>query len=121
MTHVLWVLGNVEFDGGTHFHILPKARSNSGQKRSNFETQKFIFKAYLSCPVLPQGSKNVIYFDVRQLEIRVPKIVVQKSDVIMFTWFLGHCTARNKDIGLKFCTLVVGIKFYNIYSVFWIS
>ena len=76
-------------------------RSSSGQKRSDFENQQFLFKTYLSCPVFSQDSKNVIYFDVRQLEM--PKNAIQKSDVITFTWFLGHCTAKNEDIGLKFC------------------
>ena len=42
------------------------------------------------------------FFVVRQLQI--PKIAFQKSDVITITWFLGHCIAKNKDIGLKFCT-----------------
>ena len=40
--------------------------------------------------------KNVICFDVRQLEM--PKNVIQESDVITFSWFMGHCTARNKAL-----------------------
>ena len=48
--------------------------------------------------------KNVICFDVRQLEI--PRNAIQKSDVITLTWFLRHCIARNKDIILKLYTLV---------------
>ena len=42
---------------------------SSGQKRSNFEAQKFPFKTYLSCPILSQDSKYVICSDVRQLEM----------------------------------------------------
>ena len=30
----------------------------------------------------------------------------QKSDVIILTWFLERCTDKNKDVGLKLCTLV---------------
>ena len=41
--------------------------------------------------------KNVICFVVRLLEI--PKIEFQKSDIITHTWFVGHCTAKNKDVG----------------------
>ena len=76
VTHVLWVIWSVEFDGDTHFHIWPKVRSSSGQRRSNFETQKFLFKTCLSCPVLSQDSKKVICFDVGQLEM--PKMRFKK-------------------------------------------
>ena len=34
--------------------------------------------------------------------------------------FLGHCTAKNKDIGLKFCTHVGSTQVDNMYSVFYI-
>ena len=88
------------------FSHLPKVRSSSGKKMSHFENQNLPLKTYLSCPVLFQDSKNVICFVVRQLEI--PTIDFQKSDVITLTWPLGHCTAKNKDIGLKFCTAIVG-------------
>ena len=76
-------------------------------KNSNFETQHFLFKTSVFCPVLSQDSKNAICFDVRQLKI--PNIAFQRSDVITFTWLLGHCTAKNKDIGSKFCSLAVAI------------
>ena len=32
VTHVLWVIWDVEFDGDTQFYIGPKVRSSSGQK-----------------------------------------------------------------------------------------
>ena len=53
-------------------------------------------KTCLYCPVLSQVSKNVLCFvdDTSKKEF-------QKSDVISLTCFLGHCTAKNKDIGLK--------------------
>ena len=87
-----------------------------GQKRSNFQNQNFILKPCLSCPVLSQDSKYVIYFYVRQLQI--PKIAFQKSGVIAFTRFFGDCTAKNEDIALKFGMCVVCMKVYNIYSGF---
>ena len=34
--------------------------------------------------------------------------------MITSTWFLGHCTASNKDIRLKFSTLIVGIYLFII-------
>ena len=48
----------------------------------------------------------------------MPKTEFPKSDVIIFAWFLGHCTAKNRDTGLQFCTLVVAIQFYPIYFAF---
>ena len=42
----------------------------------------------------------------------------KKSDVIVITWFWGHRTAKNEDMGLKFCTLVDDTPLYNIYSGF---
>ena len=103
VTHVLWVIWHVEFDVDTHYYIRPKVRS----KRSNFENQDFLLKTYLSCPLLSQDSKNVIFFfpyDNQKFQInRVSKMVAITS-----TCFLGHCAAKNKDIGLKFCTHVGG-------------
>ena len=64
----------------------------------------FFKKTYLFCSVLSQDSKNVICFVVQQFEI--PKIDFQKYDVITINRFLGHFTAKNKDIGLKVCTTV---------------
>ena len=49
------------------------------------------------------------------------KNAIQKSGVITFTWPLGYCTAKNEDIGLKFCTPVCNTYLYYIYSGFWIS
>ena len=44
--------------------------------------------------------------------------MLQKSDVINFTWSLGHCTDINRDNALKFCTLVAGIL-YVLVIHFW--
>ena len=68
------------------------------------------------CPGLSLTSENGIRFVVRHLEI--PDIELQKRDIITLTWFLGRCKVKNKGIGLKFCTLVVLICLYNLYSVF---
>ena len=65
---------------------------------------------------MSQNSKNVIYFYVRQLEM--PQNAFQKSDVIIFTCFFGNCTAKNKDIALKFCMLVICMHLHHIYSGF---
>ena len=32
MTHALWVISDIEFDGDTLSHISPKVRSSSGKK-----------------------------------------------------------------------------------------
>ena len=54
----------------------------------------------LFCAVLSQGSKKVIYFHVRQLEITKIRF---KNDVITFNSLFYHCTAQNQDITLKSC------------------
>ena len=66
------------------------------------------------CRFVSGFKKNVIYFYVRQLEM--PKIAFQKCDVITFTWFSGHCTAKNKDIALKFCVRVFCKYPEHVYS-----
>ena len=86
-----------------------------GQIWSNFKTQNFLTQVYLSCAVLSQNSKNVVYFYLRQLEM--PKISFQGCDVITFTWFFGQCTGKNKDIALKFCLRFVCMYLDHIYSV----
>ena len=90
-----------------------------GYIMSNFKIQNFPLQICLSCADLSQDSKNVICFYVRQLEM--PKIAFQKCDVITFTWFSGHCTAKNKDIALKFCVRVF-VSIPSMYiQVFWIT
>ena len=89
------------------------------QIRSNFKIQNVFPQICLSYAVLSQDSKNVIYFYVRQLEM--PKIAFQKCNVISFTWFFGHCSAKNKDFALKFFIRDVCMYLDHIYSVFWIN
>ena len=75
-------------------------------KRSNFETPNFYCEA-IPCSFLSQDSKNAICFDVRQCE--VPTIAFQNVTSSPLPVFFYHCTSKNKDIGLKFRTLVVSI------------
>ena len=42
-----------------------------------------------------------------------------KNDVITIARFLGHCTAKIKDIGFKFYTYVGITQLCNMYSGFW--
>ena len=51
----------------------------------------------------------------------MPKVAFKKCDVITFTCFFGHCTAKNKDIALKFCMRVVCMYLGHIYSGFLIT
>ena len=87
---------------------------------SNFQNQNFILKTCLSCAVLPQDSTNVIYFYVRQFEM--PKIAFQKVTSSHFLFY--HCTAKYKDIALKFgvlfvCSFTTRIPFFFITPKFW--
>ena len=82
----------------------------STQMKYNFKIQKFLSKPYIACPVLSLNSKNVIYFDVRQLEM--PKRAFPNSDVNSFVIFFGHCRAKNKYNTLIF-TLDLNIRLHN--------
>ena len=66
------------------------------QKRSTDQT--FLLKTCLYCPVLSQNSKNVIFY-VRQF--KMPKIALKKVTSSTLPVFY-HCTAKNKDVDLKF-------------------
>ena len=70
------------------------------QKTSNFQDQKFLLKTYVSCPVLSQNSKNVIYFYERQF--KMSKIALKKWRHQLSLFFFYHCTTKNKDIDFKF-------------------
>ena len=102
-THVLFVIYDAEFDGDTHFEIYPRIgqlQVKLGQICSNFKIQNFLTKLCLSCAVLSQDSKNVIYFHVWQLEMSISHM--WRHRLYLF-FFFGHCTAKNKDIAFKFC------------------
>ena len=63
---------------------MAKVRSKSGQKRSNFEIDKFEQKRYLSGPVFAQESNGVIYFSVRCLELSKIAFENLTSSICMF-------------------------------------
>ena len=90
MTHVLWIIWNLEFDGDTHFHISPKVRSSSDQKRVKSRNSKILFKTYLSCLVLSQDFKNVICIDVGQLEMQKNAIKKVTSSPLPGLWAIAQ-------------------------------
>ena len=67
-SHVLWVIWDIEVDGGIHFLFKPREGQAQGQIRLNFKIQKLLTKTCASCLVLPPNSRDVIYFYVRQME-----------------------------------------------------
>ena len=79
----------------------------SGQfqvKKGQILTKQNLKKhAYFSV-FFSQDSKNVVLFCCTT--IGNSKNRVSKNDVITINRFLGHFTAKNKDIGWKFCTTV---------------
>ena len=121
VTHVSWSFGTQNSMVTLHFKCDPRKgqlQVTIGQIKSNFKIRNFIIKACLSCAVSFQDSKNVIYLYLGHLEM--PKIAFQKCDIIFTCSFFGHCTAKKKDIALKFCFLVVCIQFDHTYSSFWL-
>ena len=104
MIHVLWVICNVEFDGGILFHIWPKIRSSFDQKGQNLKS-KFSFR-YI--PVLfsfVSGFQKWHLF--WRTTIRNSKNQVSKNDVMTINRFLGHCTARIKILAWNCIHLLV--------------
>ena len=79
--------------------------SRSGEKSQMLKIM-FILQTYHPCQFCLRLPKNVICFALRHLEM--PKIEFQKSDVITLNWFLGHCTAKHEDFGIKLSTRLVG-------------
>ena len=59
--------------------------------------------------------KNLVYFDVHQLEM--PKSAFQKVKLPHLPVFFYHRTAKSKDIALKFGMCVVCLQLNNIYFV----
>ena len=112
VTPDLRVIWDVEYDGNTHFHIWPKVRSNSDKKCQNFDTQFFKHACLAS---FISGLRNVVFW-LQQLEMRI--IAFFKS-VITFTWFFDHCTAKNAEIGLKFCKTILEYSPILYISLFW--
>ena len=78
------------------------------QIRSNVQIQNFLTKTYLSCPIMCQDSKYIIYF--RLWHLKMSNTPFRRCEVIAFTCFFHHCTTKNKDISFKFGMLVVGTE-----------
>ena len=64
-THVLLVAWDAEIDSDIHFEIGHEGQDRYqvklGQMVSNFQIQDFLSKTCLSCSVLSQDFKNVIF------------------------------------------------------------
>ena len=56
--------------------------------------------------MLSKDSKNVIWFDVRQLQRTKLRFKKERHHLYLV---LDNCSDKNKDIGLKYGTLVVDI------------
>ena len=120
VTHVLWVIWDTEFDDNIHSKFDPRKgqyQVKLGQIRWNIQIQNFLTETSLSCPVLAQDSRNVIYCYVRQLEMPKMRLKMASPPLPVF----GNCTAKNKAIAMKFCMHVRCMYLYNIYCSFWIT
>ena len=114
-THVLWVFWDAEFDG----HLRKgQSQVKLGQNVWNFRFQNFLTETCLSCPGLSQDSKNVIYFDVRQLEH-----CISKSDVITSTCIFTIAQPKinifvwNLVYVLLVCRFTTYIPFFDKFKV----
>ena len=120
MTHILRVIWILEYNGDTHFHIWPKIRPNSGQNGQCLKL-KVSFKTCLSCPVLSESYKNVIYWckTIINPESRVSKI--WSHCLYLFSFFViaqqKMKSAWNCMHLFLLCIIMVHELFY-IYSEF---
>ena len=100
MTHVSWFIWDLECHDDTHFHIWPKARSSSGQKRSNFETQNFLLRTYPLvhfCLRITKMSFVLTYSNDKNQIFWFKEVTSSQSPV-----FLGHCTAKMRILAWNF-------------------
>ena len=93
---------------GTPIFISDPSSGQFQVKRSNFQIQCFLLSTYLSCPVLPQDSNNVICFDVQLSEMQKMRLREITSSPFPGFWAIPQ-PKKKQYISLKFCTLVVGI------------
>ena len=118
-THILRVIWDEEYDGDIHFYVWLKERSIWGQTSqimSNFPNQNFLLETCLSCPVSSQDSKNVIYFNVKELGMQ--KIAFQ----IVTSWplpgFLTIAQPKIKILPWNLICLLFVCSFTTCSSVF---
>ena len=83
---------------------LTQGTVNIRSKRVKFSKSKFSSK---NMPILSSFVSELQKCDLLCTTIRNAKKCISKSDVMTFTWFFDHCTAKYKDIALKFCMCVV--------------
>ena len=95
-----------------------KLQAKLGQIRSNFKIQNFLTKVYLSCTSFVSGFQKCHLF-LCTTNRNAKNCISKMWRHHLYLFFFCHCTAKNKDIALKFCFHVVCIYFDNIYSVFW--
>ena len=98
-----------------------KLQVKLGQIRSNFQIQNFLTKVcYLVefCLRIPKKC-HFLCTRIGNAKNYFFKNYFQKCYAITFTCFLGHCTAKNKDIALNFvymlfvCTLITYIQVFG--------
>ena len=95
-----------------------------GQVRLNFKIHNFVTEICLSCAVLYQDSKNVIYIYVQQL--KMPKSAFKIYDVITFTCFLAISQPKTKILLSNFvcmllvCTSITYIPVFGVNLNFYI-
>ena len=104
VTHVLWVIFDVEFDRSIHFQVQLTLRSRSGQIRLTRQTQNFHSAACLYCQVLPRDSKNYIYFDVRRLEM--PSNCISKTSKTLWLPYSETPALKLNSFSLRYVLLI---------------
>ena len=118
-THVLWVIWDAKIDGSVIFKFWAKYRPISGQTRSTQVKCLFLnllTKTCLPCPVLSHDLKKDIFRYDNQKRRKMSFQKVTSSHLYVFY----HCSAKNKDIGLKLYIHNVSMSLHILYSVFYL-
>ena len=92
-----------------------QCRVKLGRKRSNFQIHDFLSKICLSRPVLLRIPKMSNIFTHDNYKCKKLRLKVRSSHLHVCFY---HCTAKNKDIPLKFGMRGVCMQLLNIYSSF---
>ena len=72
----------------------------------------------MSCSFVSRFQKYYLFLCTT---IKNAKNCISKYDIITFTLFSGHGTAKNKNVALKSCMHVVCMYLDRIYSVFFLD
>ena len=117
-TYVLQVIWEAKFNSDIHFIIGREEMSISGQTRSKevkFTNSFFYQHKPILCSFVSEFQK--CYLFLRTTNSNVKNFISKVTSSLLPVFY--HCTAKNKDLALKFCMCVVCMQWGVSYSYFF--